>query len=171
MIIEPACAIVFEMEAPENNVMLRPPRRISQKLFSFDNISMALLQGLGLTIIVLGLYFSLLYLNYSHIVATTLAFGSLVLGNISLIVVSRSKQDHIIKILQKTNRSQKWVVGIGISSFVFLVSTPFFRERFQFSEPSMNGALIILGSGVIGLIWYESVKFAYKRQSRNPTPV
>ena len=165
MVIDPACAIVFEMEDPENNVMLRPPRSIKQKLFSFQNISMALLQGMGLTTIVVGLYLSLLYMNYSHVVSTTLAFGSLVLGNLSLIVVSRSKHDHLFKILQKTNPSQKWIVGIGIASFAFLVSTPFFRERFQFSEPSIDGALVILASGLVGLLWYELVKFAYAKKS------
>ena len=169
MVIDPACAIVFEMEAPESNVMLRPPRSIHQKLFSLQNISMALLQGVGLTIIVVGLYLSLLYMNYSHVIATTIAFGSLVLGNISLIVVSRSKHDHLFKILKKTNPSQKWIIGAGISSFIFLVSTPFFRERFQFAEPSIDGALVILASGLLGLIWYELIKYFYIKSWRLST--
>ena len=134
---------------------------INQKLFSFQNISMALLQGAGLTIIVVSLYLSLLYMNYSHVIATTIAFGSLVLGNISLIIVSRSKHDHLFKILQKTNPSQKWIISAGVFSFIFLVSTPFFRERFQFSEPSVDGALVILASGLLGLIWYELIKYLY----------
>ena len=163
MVIDPACAIIFEMEAPEADVMQRPPRNLNQKLFSLKNISMAMLQGAGLTCIVVGLYLTLLYMGYSHAVATTLAFGSLVLGNISLIVVSRSKNDHIFKILLKNNPSQKWILGIGIISFVFLVTVPFIRDRFQFTELTMHGALVILASGFIGLAWYELVKFSYKR--------
>jgi P-type Ca2+ transporter type 2C len=164
MIIDPACAIIFEMEAPEKDVMLRPPRSINQKLFSLQNISMALLQGAGLTAIVVGLYFWLLSMNYSHAMATTVSFSSLVLGNISLIIVSRSKNDHLFRILQKTNPSQKWIIGIGIVSFGFLVSVPFLRDRFQFTAPTPEGILAILASGLIGVTWYELVKLGYRRK-------
>lgn len=163
MIIDPACAIIFEREAPEKDVMLRPPRDINQKLFSLENISMALLQGAGLTFIVVGLYFWLLKLGHSHAMATTLSFGCLVLGNISLIIVSRSKKDHLFNILRKSNPSQKWILGIGVLSFIFLVTTPFLRERFQFTEPTPEGVLVILASGLVGLVWYELVKFGYRR--------
>ena len=164
MIIDPACAIIFEMEAPESDVMLKPPRSINQKLFSMQNISMALLQGAGLTFIVVGLYFWLLNMDYSHAMATTLSFGSLVLGNISLIVVSRSKNDHLFKILQKTNPSQKWILSIGVVSFGFLVTIPFLRDRFQFTEPTLGGVLIIIASGLAGITWYELVKLGYRKQ-------
>ena len=164
MIIDPACAIIFEMEAPESDVMLRPPRGIHQKLFSLHNISMALLQGAGLTAIVVGLYFWLLNMGPSHEMATTLSFGSLVLGNISLIVVSRSKNDHLFQILQKSNPSQKWILGIAVISFGFLITIPFLRDRFQFTVPTLEGALAILASGLIGIIWYELVKLGYRRK-------
>ena len=164
MIIDPTCAIIFEMEAPESNVMLKPPRSIHQKFFSLQNISIALLQGAGLTLIVVGLYFWLLHMDYSHAMATTLSFGSLVFGNVSLIVVSRSKNDHLFKILQKTNPSQKWIIGIVIIAFGFLITVPFLRDRFQFTEPSLEGVLLILASGLIGIIWYELVKLGYRRK-------
>lgn len=164
MIIDPACAIIFEMEAPESDVMLRPPRGIHQKLFSLQNISMALLQGAGLTAIVVGLYFWLLNMGHSHEMATTLSFGSLVLGNISLIVVSRSKNDHLFTILQKSNPSQKWILGIGAISFGLLITIPFLRDRFQFTAPTPEGALVILASGLIGIMWYELVKLGYRRK-------
>lgn len=164
MIIDPACAIIFEMEAPESDVMLRPPRGIHQKLFSLQNISMALLQGAGLTAIVVGLYFWLLNMGHSHEMATTLSFGSLVLGNISLIVVSRSKNDHLFTILQKSNPSQKWILGIGAISFGLLITVPFLRDRFQFTAPTPEGALVILTSGLIGIMWYELVKLGYRRK-------
>ena len=164
MIIDPACAIIFEMEVPESDVMLKPPRSINQKLFSLQNISMALLQGAGLAFIVVGLYFWLLNMNYTHAMATTLSFGSLVLGNISLIIVSRSKNDHLFRILQKTNPSQKWILSIAVISFGFLVTIPFLRERFEFTMPTPEGALAILASGLIGITWYELVKLGYRRK-------
>ena len=125
---------------------------------------MALLQGAGLTTIVVGLYLWLLNMDYSHAMATTLSFGSLVLGNISLIIVSRSKNDHLFRILQKTNPSQKWILGIGVISFGFLITIPFLRDRFQFTVPTLEGALAILATGLIGITWYELVKLCYRRK-------
>ena len=125
---------------------------------------MALLQGAGLTAIVVGLYFWLLNMGPSHEMATTLSFGSLVLGNISLIVVSRSKNDHLFQILQKSNPSQKWILGIAVLSFGFLITVPFLRDRFQFTMPTLEGALAILASGLIGIMWYELVKLGYRRK-------
>lgn len=164
MIIDPACAIIFEMEKPEGNVMLRPPRDINSKLFSLQNVSMAIIQGLGLTLIVVGFYFILLSLSYSHTTATTLSFGSLVLGNISLIVVTRSKKDHFLTIIKKTNPSQKWILSIAVGSFLSLVTIPFLRDRFQFSSLTLEGGLAILLSGLVGILWYELVKFGYRRK-------
>jgi len=68
------------------------------------------------------------------------------------------------KFYKKTNPSKKWIIGIGIISFGFLVTIPFFRERFQFAEPSLEGALVIFASGFVGLIWYELVKLTYRRK-------
>jgi Ca2+-transporting ATPase len=162
MIIDPACAIVFEMEAAENDVMLRPPRDLSHKLFSFQSISMAIIQGSGLAIIVVILYIGLIKLEYSQETATTITFGSLVLGNLLLIIVSRSNKQNLFKILKKVNPSQKWVFGLAIGSFVLMTLIDFARERFQFSTLTIDGALIILLSGALGLLWSEAIKYAYK---------
>ena len=162
IIIDPACAIVFEMEAAENDVMLRPPRDLSQKLFSFKSISMAIIQGSGLAIIVVGLYIGLIKLEYPQEMATTITFGSLVLGNLLLIIVSRSNKQNIFDILKKANPSQKWVIGLAIGSFILMTSIDLARERFEFSTLTIVGALIILLSGALGLLWSEAIKYAYK---------
>jgi Ca2+-transporting ATPase len=162
MIIDPACAIVFEMEAPEKDVMLRPPRNLHQKLFSLQNISMAIIQGSGLAIIVVGLYLGLITLEYPQEIASTIAFGSLVLGNLLLIIVSRSKRENILNIIRKANPSQKWIISFALGAFIFMASIPLARERFQFSVLTVDSALLILLSGALGLLWHEAVKYVYR---------
>jgi len=53
LLIDPACAIVFEAEAASNDIMRRPPRQSSATPFSRKNIGMAILQGSGITFILL----------------------------------------------------------------------------------------------------------------------
>jgi Ca2+-transporting ATPase len=162
MIIDPSCAIVFEMEAPESNVMQRPPRASNEKIFNFQNSSLAILQGLGLLIIVIGLYLVLMKVGETPSFASTIAFGSLMLGNLSLIIVSRSKQLHFFAILKRRNSSQYWIIGSAISLFSAFLLTPFLRERFGFAEITIEGVILILFSGLIGLIWYEAIKIFYR---------
>lgn len=45
MIIDPACAIVFETEASEANVMQRPPRNASQTIFDYRSLWLPVMQG------------------------------------------------------------------------------------------------------------------------------
>lgn len=165
MIIDPSCAIVFEMEAPETNVMQRPPRDPNQKIFSLHNLSMAIFQGIGLMVIVMALYLGLLRLDYSPAFATTIAFASLVLGNLVLIIVSRSRNAHVFRILKNPNLAQHWIIGIATGLLLIILVTPFLRERFQFSEMTLGGASLIIFSGVLGLIWHEAMKYLYRAKS------
>jgi Ca2+-transporting ATPase len=167
MIIDPTCAIVFEMEPPEKNIMQRAPRDPNQKIFSAGNVSMAIIQGFGLMAIVTGLYLSLLHLEYSQNFATTISFGSLVLGNLLLIIVSRSRHEHILNILKRSNPSQKWIIGSAITSFMGLLFIPFLRERFDFSMIDTPGVLLILTSGLMSLVWCELTKFAFRMRLKN----
>lgn len=162
MIIDPSCAIVFEMEKPEGNVMKKPPRQSDQKIFSLNNLSLAILQGLGLMVIVLALYLGLLYLEYSPKLASTISFASLVLGNLLLIIVSRSKHEHFFSIIKKPNLAQFWIIGIASGLFLIFIFTPFLRERFQFSELSIDSVALILFSGVLGLLWHEALKLIFR---------
>lgn len=162
MIIDPSCAIVFEAEQAESNVMKRPPRSINHKIFSLPNLSMAIIQGIGLMIIVMGLYIGLLHLEHPIEFATTITFGSLVIGNLLLVIVSRSKHIHIFNILKKPNPAQYWIIGIALSSFVTFTFIPYLKERLRFSELTIDGGLIILFSGVLGLIWHEIIKATYR---------
>lgn len=162
MIIDPTCAIVFEMEPPEKNIMQRAPRDPNQKIFSAGNVSMAIIQGFGLMTVVTGLYLGLLHLEYSQNFATTVSFGGLVLGNLILIIVSRSRHEHILNILKRSNPSQKWIIGAATISFMGLLFIPFLRERFDFSMIDTAGVLLIMASGLVSLAWCELTKSIFK---------
>ncbi len=158
MIIDPSCAIIFEMEEPELNVMHKPPRNPSQRIFSINNLLPAILQGIGLMMIVVSIYLGLIYHHYPANYASTIAFGALVLGNLLLIIVSRSKNLHFFEIIKIKNSAQYWIIGLATSLYLVLIFSPFFRERFQFSELNITGVWLIIFSGFIGLLWCEGIK-------------
>lgn len=54
LLIDPACAIVFQAEVSAIDIMRRPPRRSDDTPFRAGNIGFALMQGAGIALILLG---------------------------------------------------------------------------------------------------------------------
>jgi Ca2+-transporting ATPase len=90
MIIDPACSIVFEAERAEKDLMQRPPRPQTAKLFSPAMITWSVLQG-ALALAVVATVFLLTALaGLPAEDVRALSFFTLVLANLALIFVNRS---------------------------------------------------------------------------------
>lgn len=164
MIIDPACAIVFETEAPEANVMQRPPRNASQTIFDYGSLWLPVLQGVGLFVVVAVLYVGLQAIEYAQTFSTTVAFGALILGNLLLVVVSRSRNKSFFQTLRLPNTAQYWITGLAIGLFLIIVSIPFLRDRFKLTELTALSGMLIFLAGVISLSWFEAVKHLKTRK-------
>ncbi len=65
LIINPACTLFFERQATLHTLMQQPPRRSSASPFAWTNLAPALLQGFGVTLLLLLNYAVMLYLEWS----------------------------------------------------------------------------------------------------------
>jgi Ca2+-transporting ATPase len=74
LIIDPACSIVLEAEPGESNVMKRPPRRLEDPLFSRQTLWISVFQGVGVLILVLGVYMVSLFWRIPTEQARSLTF-------------------------------------------------------------------------------------------------
>lgn len=169
MIIDPACAIVFEMESPEDDLMRRLPRNLDEKIFNLQNIIIAVIQGLGLSIAVLALYLGLPEFNLSVMTSTTVGFSTLVLGNIFLIIANRSKTHHLIAILKKPNPSQKWLIGLTLGLFALLLFVPTIRHHFNFSDLPPEEICLTVFVSLCCLAWYELTKWYFNKMNMSAT--
>lgn len=159
MMIDPACAIVFEMERAERNLMQQAPRPIDETIFTLHHLTLALAQGIGLGAIVLMLYLAHLHTGYSPEMATTIGFFALVFGNVALIVASRSPTHGLAQLFSIPNPAQKWILLIAGASLVAIMVFPFLRQRFGLAALDFQGALIVTGAAVLCLLWFELAKF------------
>ena len=158
IIIDPACAIIYEMEHDELDVMKRPPRNPNIKWFDAPNLSMPILQGLGILILVTGCYLYFLNTTSDAELANTIAFTLLAFSNLILILVNRSSKKSILRILKIPNPSQKWILLWAITSFILLFSIPHLREKWALSAINFQIATFLFFLILIGLIWCELVK-------------
>ncbi|MFI4954683.1 MAG: cation-translocating P-type ATPase, partial [Gammaproteobacteria bacterium] len=86
LIIDPACSIVFEAEPEEKNIMQRPPRKTHTPILNLVFWIRSLLTGSSILGMVLLVYALSLHWEQSLTHARTMAFTTLIIANLSLII-------------------------------------------------------------------------------------
>ncbi len=158
LIIDPACTVVFEMEADEKDVMNRPPRRLDDPLFGRVMILTGLIQGLGLLAVVLGVYTFCLYQNLGEAEARMIGFVCMVLGNLGLIFTNRSWSHSILATLRIRNKALWWISGLAICFLTLVLEIPFLRDLFRFAPLHRWEVALIIPAVTLSILIAESVK-------------
>jgi P-type Ca2+ transporter type 2C len=166
LIIDPSCALIFEAENAEANVMQRPPRKPNERLFSMRTVGLAVMQGLSVFAACVGV-FLLARTNHSAEAARALMFATLVMAFLVIILVNRSWTRSAFTMLRIPNPALPWVV-LGACAFLALVLlVPFIQKLFHFAPLHARDLLLSLGAGLGCVLWFELMKLA-KRKWRLP---
>jgi len=158
LIIDPACSIIFEAEKEETNVMSRPPKKLDEPFFGVSKIVFSCLQGVGILIVTGIVYFMCLYQGFDINEVRAMAFTTLIISNIAVILTNRSWTDNIFKIIATPNKAVIWVVGGAVFFLALILNIPFFLDLFQFNKLSFMNILICIGAGLTTIIWFEIYK-------------
>ena len=159
LIIDPACSVVFEAEPIDPELMKRQPRGLGEPLFGRRVLSIVVLQGAAVLAAVFGVYLWGLMSGRPDDVVRALAFATLVVGNLSLILVNRSwRLSAIGALVQRRNTALGWILGVAVVFLALLLTVPFLRELFRFGAISPTDALIAIGAGLLGVTWFEIYK-------------
>jgi len=164
--IDPACAMVFENEPADEDVMRQPPRDPQAPLFAGGTLVQSVLQGLGVLVVVLGAYvWGTQQLDEAQ--ARSLAFSALVLGNLALIVSNRAGPRGLLASLRVPN-VMLWAVmafTLGLLALALYL-------------PPLTGVLhmVPLSAGLLGvalagagacLLWFEGIRVASRPWRRS----
>ena len=158
LIIDPACSIVFEAEPAEPDIMKRRPRGASDRLFGRRSILRSALQGIVAFGMVFGVFEASLCLGETVAHARTLAFITLIVANLCMILTNRSWQQGLFASLAVPNRALFWVVGSALAFLGLVVYVPGLRSLFHFAPVSLLDILISLSAGLVSVGWLEIVK-------------
>ncbi len=159
LIIDPACSVVFEAEREEPDIMNRPPRNPKKTLFSRKLLLLSFLQGIFSLLVVTAVLKIALGRGQSEAGARTLAFITLVVSNLCLILTNRSWSRSIIAALSVVNSALVWVIAGAVSFLGLVIYVPLLRKLFHFEKMHLNDLLICLLAGVLSILWFELVKF------------
>jgi Ca2+-transporting ATPase len=157
LIIDPSCSLVFEAEEAEANVMKRPPSSQKDRLFSLHAVGFALLQGLSVLAVCVGV-FLLAHRNHSAEAARALTFVTLVTAFLIVLLANRSAVLTIVEGLRAPNTALWFVLGgtVGILALVLLSS--FGQRLFHFAPLHTSDFLLSVGAGLACTLWFEAFK-------------
>lgn len=157
LIIDPACSVAFENEPAEDDVMQRPPRDASAPLFGGATFWNALLQGVGVLVVVL-LAFAWSSARLPEPQARAFAFAVLVTGNLALILANRSGRRSLWSTLRTPNRILWFVVLGAVALMLAALHLPWSSALLRFSPPAPAMLLAAVGLGLSSLLWFEAIR-------------
>ena len=170
LIIDPACSMVFENEPSEADVMQRAPRDADAQLFGGMTLVLALLQGIGVLLVVMGAYaWSTTRLTENE--ARAFTFATLVIGNLALIFSNRSRTGSILASLRVPNRTLWIVSGVTLGFLALALYLPWLTRLFFFASLSALDLLTAVALGLVSVVWFEAIKFSRRLSNRAGTLV
>lgn len=158
MIIDPACALVFEGEPEESDVMRRKPRDPDARLFSLRMVSWSVIEG-GLALVMTSALFvggSLAGMSEPEVRAVT--FFALVGAIFALIFANRSFDTSFVHALLGANKALRYVAaGVTAAAIVILSVAPV-RMLLGFGEATGMAMISLASSAVVMLAAFEALK-------------
>ncbi|RZS95254.1 cation-translocating P-type ATPase [Cecembia calidifontis] len=153
LIIDPVCAIAFESEQEEKGIMSRPPRNPEELFFGWGKIIYSLIKGLMVLGMVIIVYFLSINQGHSEGEVRAIAFSSLIIGNVFLILSSLSDSRTFWSAIFEKNIAV-WI--ISLTAFIMLLLTikltwlqnifKFDFPGYQHFLPSLIGAVLLLSA-------------------------
>ena len=168
LIIDPACSIAFEAEHAEPNVMRRPPRSRKEPLFSGRTITLSLLQGAAVLLVTMLIFWWNLNQGRGEMLARGMAFTTLVLANLGLILSNRFWSMNILAALRFANRALYIIIFSTLLILGLVLYVPSLRDLFHFELLHADDIFICLGAAIVCIAWFEIVKYLSRRRTVRP---
>jgi Ca2+-transporting ATPase len=158
LIIDPACSIVFESEPEERNVMRRPPRPVDESLFDRRTVLFSLLQGTGVLLMSAGTLVWALVRGLPEEDARVLAFATLVIGDLWLILANQTTSGTVFAAFRVRNPALWLVLGGAVVLLAAIVAVPALRDLFRFGVLHADDVAAVAAASVLVLVWLQAVQ-------------
>jgi Ca2+-transporting ATPase len=175
MIIDPVCALVFEAENPEDDIMRRRPRDRDERLFSWRLIARSVAQGgLGFALLA-GLALGTTRAGWSEGEVRATTFLALVGIVLMLVLVNRSFGASPAQALTRPNAILRHIVIAILGVCIIIFSVPAIRSILHFDAIRLIDLALVAGLGGLALALLEGLKLLAPQRDGNglapPVPV
>ncbi len=163
MVIDPVCALVFEAERSEDDVMERPPRDPVQRMFSPSMLVWSIMQG-GIAFAMLAAVFlAKTWAGVPEVEVRALIFFGLVAQIVALILVNRSFRASLRDAFFRKNAALGYVVVAVICVTGLVLLLPQAQTLLKFGSIIWSDMFLALGLGIGLLLILEGCKLLVTR--------
>jgi len=163
LIMGPTCSIIFENEPIEANSMNKPPRKLSNTFFSFNELSISIIQGIIITASCLGLGYYYMANEYSIAEVRTIIYSTLIFSNIFLTLSNRSFYYSIFTTIRYKNPLIPMVLGVSLLILLLSIYYSPIQNIFEFEPLPLTELSYCLLAAFTGVMWVELLKFIKRR--------
>ena len=114
-------------------------------------------------LIVVGVYAMSLHRGQGEPETRALAFTTLIISNIGLILTNRSWSRTIWEMMRSPNAALWWVISGAVVFLLVALYTPFSRELFGFALLYPDDLAICVLAGTLSVLWFEVLKVMGRR--------
>ena len=154
MVIDPVCALVFEAEREEDDIMHRPPRDPAEPLFSLPMVAWSVFQG-GLAFAMLATVFLVESgSGMPEAEVRALIFFALIAEIVALILVNRSFSASLGEALLRHNAALRYVGAAIVGVTALILFLPAAQTLLKFGSIAWidMGFAVALGLGLLLLL-------------------
>ena len=167
MVVDPVSSIAFEAEPEEGDVMSRPPRNPKSPLFSAPLIAWSLLQGMTVLVATAAIFLISWRRGMPEAEVRSLAFVTLVVGNIAVILAGRSFSTSVARAFTRPNPVLWVVLGVDAILLAAILSWPPLRDLFRFGPLHADDLGLCAAVGFGTLVVLELLKRPFRRALRS----
>ena len=169
MVIDPVCALVFEAERDEEDIMKRPPRDSDEPLFSLAMVAWSVFQG-AIAFAMLATVFLVESQNrMPEAELRALMFFALVAAILALILVNRSFSASLLDAVTRHNAALRYVIVAIAAITGVILFWPRAQKLLNFGSITWEDMTLAAGLGVALLIALEGCKPFVRRAFSRPS--
>ena len=158
LLIDPACAVVFEVEAEDPGLMDHPPRSASDSPFSGVQLMSGFVQGLGVAAVLLAGKWWGDVSDWTGSEVRTVVYLSLLLSVMLLIWSNRSESGKLVGLVIGGNPIWWWMVaGVGLV-WAALAYVPAIRHLMRLGQPGAEQLVAMAALLFAVLAWLVLVR-------------
>jgi Ca2+-transporting ATPase len=154
LVLHPTVALVFEGDAADPGLMRRPPRGRATGLLDRKHATGVVARGITLTVGVLAVYL-LSLAPLGEEAARGVAFATMVLGQILLVLVERADGGSPLRAGLRGNRTLGPILAGSVAALVLVEALPPVASLLHMSSPSLEGWLVALAVAAATTLWGE----------------
>lgn len=163
MVIDPVCALVFEAERDEDNIMARPPRDPNEPLFSIGMIAWSVVQGGAAFAMLATVFLVETWGGMPEAELRALIFFALIAELIALILVNRSFGASLGEAVSRQNVALRYVILAIAAISALILFLPSAQVLLKFGSIAWSDMALALGLGVVLLVVLEGIKPLVRR--------